>query len=87
MFDQGHLGRLEYFNAVQEALPAKPEPPRVRTKAPYFTTWVRQQLVDRYGARRAFEGGLKITTTFDLVYWTQSCSLMSSACSLNSSRK
>src|SRR4051794_491789 len=66
MFEQGRLGRLEYFNAVQEALPAKPEPPQVRTEAPYFTTWVRQQLVDRYGARRAFEGGLKITTTLDL---------------------
>jgi penicillin-binding protein 1A len=66
MYDQGRLGRLQYFNARQEALPADPEPPRVRTKAPYFTTWVRQQLVDRYGARRAFEGGLKITTTLDL---------------------
>ncbi|HEX2105530.1 MAG TPA: transglycosylase domain-containing protein, partial [Solirubrobacteraceae bacterium] len=66
MFEQGRLGRLEYFNARQEALPADPEPPRVRTKAPYFTTWVRQQLVDRYGARRAFEGGLKVTTTLDL---------------------
>ena len=33
---------------------------RVRTQAPYFTTWVRQQLVDRFGARKAFEGGLKV---------------------------
>ena len=66
MYEQGRLGRLQYFNARQEALPADPEPPRVRTKAPYFTTWVRQQLVDRYGARQAFEGGLKVTTTLDL---------------------
>jgi penicillin-binding protein 1A len=65
MLDQGRLGRLQYFNARQEALPGPPEPPRVRTSAPYFTTWVRQQLVDRFGARRAFEGGLKITTTLD----------------------
>ena len=51
---------LEYFNARQEALPAAADiqPPTVDTKAPYFTTWVRQQLVDRFGARRAFEGGL-----------------------------
>jgi penicillin-binding protein 1A len=66
MFEQGRLGRLQYFNARQEALPADPEPPTVRTTAPYFTTWIRQQLVDRFGARRAFEGGLKITTTLDL---------------------
>jgi penicillin-binding protein 1A len=65
MFEQGRLGRLQYFNARQEALPGPPDPPTVRTKAPYFTTWVRQQLVDRFGARRAFEGGLKITTTLD----------------------
>jgi penicillin-binding protein 1A len=65
MFQQGLLGRLQYFNARQEALPGPPDPPTVRTKAPYFTTWVRQQLVDRFGARRAFEGGLKITTTLD----------------------
>ncbi|MEN3285591.1 MAG: penicillin-binding protein, partial [Solirubrobacteraceae bacterium] len=71
MFEQGRLGRLQYFNARQEALPADPEPPQVRTKAPYFTTWVRQQLVDHYGARRAFEGGLKVTTTLDLQLQTQ----------------
>src|SRR6185295_19468765 len=55
----------QYFNARQEALPGPPDPPTVRTAAPYFTTWVRQQLVDRFGARRSFEGGLKITTTLD----------------------
>jgi penicillin-binding protein 1A len=66
MFEQGRLSRLQYFNARQEALPADPEPPTVRTTAPYFTTWIRQQLVDRFGARRAFECGLKITTTLDV---------------------
>ena len=40
--------------------------PRVRTRAPYFTTWVRQQLIDRFGPEKAFEGGLKIKTTLDL---------------------
>ncbi|MEA2382622.1 MAG: penicillin-binding protein [Solirubrobacteraceae bacterium] len=65
MFQQGLLGRLQYFNARQESLPGPPDPPTVRTAAPYFTTWVRQQLVDRFGARKSFEGGLKITTTLD----------------------
>ncbi len=68
MLDQGLLPRLEYFNAVKEPLPAPVDvkPPTVRSKAPYFTTWVRQQLVDRFGARVALEGGLKIRTTLDL---------------------
>jgi penicillin-binding protein 1A len=68
MFEQGLLPRLQYFQARQESLPAAVDirPPTVRTKAPYFTTWVRQQLVDKFGARKAFEGGLKVRTTLDL---------------------
>jgi penicillin-binding protein 1A len=68
MLDQGLLDRLAYYNAVQETLPAPVDikPPTVSNKAPYFTTWVRQQLVDKFGARRAFEGGLQIRTTLDL---------------------
>jgi penicillin-binding protein 1A len=68
MFDQGLLPRLQYFNALLEPLPAAQDikPPTVNTSAPYFTTWIRQQLVDRYGARKSFEGGLRIRTTLDL---------------------
>jgi penicillin-binding protein 1A len=68
MFEQGLLPRAQYLTARVEALPAPVDikPPTVQTKAPYFTTWVRQQLVDEFGARRAFEGGLKVKTTLDL---------------------
>jgi penicillin-binding protein 1A len=68
MYEQGRISRLDYFNGRRAALPAPQDiqPPTVRTKAPYFTTWVRQQLVDRYGARRALEGGLRVRTTLDL---------------------
>jgi penicillin-binding protein 1A len=68
MLDQGLLPRLEYYKAIREALPAPVDikPPTASSRAPYFTTWVRQQLVDKFGARRAFEGGLKIRTTLDL---------------------
>ncbi len=65
MFKQHRISRLELFNAEREALPGDVQPPTVETKAPYFTTWVRQQLVDRYGPRRAFEGGLKVYTSLD----------------------
>jgi penicillin-binding protein 1A len=70
MLNQGLLpgGVREYENARNEALPAPVDikPPTVRTQAPYFTTWVRQQLVDQLGARQAFEGGLTVKTTLDL---------------------
>lgn len=42
------------------------EAPTENSKAPYFTDWLRQQIVDKYGAGRAFGGGLKITSTLDL---------------------
>jgi len=68
MFEQRRISRLDYFAARREEPPGPGEvaPPTVSTKAPYFTTWVRQQLVERLGARRAFEGGLTVRTTVDL---------------------
>ena len=41
-------------------------PPQERSEAPYFTSWVRQQVVDHFGPFKAFSGGLKITTSLDL---------------------
>ena len=68
MLDQRYVDRREYAAAIGEALPAKPRAPRLDAKygSEFFVSWVRQQLVDRYGAQRAFEGGLKVRTTLDL---------------------
>src|SRR4051812_27742526 len=69
MLEQRKLTLREYRSDVQALLPSKVEPPRERgptPATPYFTTWVRQQVVDRYGAQRAFEGGLRVRTTLDL---------------------
>jgi penicillin-binding protein 1A len=66
MLEQGKITREEYEDASQQALPGRIVPPTVTTKAPYFTTWVSQQLVEKFGARQAFEGGLRVKTTLDL---------------------
>ena len=71
MLEQGYLSREEYDRAIDEALPAKTDirPPSVRSASPraaYFVSWVRQQIADHYGARKAFEGGLRIRTTLDV---------------------
>ena len=66
MRDQGRISASDYQVAIAEGLPALVFPPSVDTAAPYFTTWVSQQLVDHFGARRAFEGGLRVRTTLDL---------------------
>jgi penicillin-binding protein 1A len=72
MLDQGYLTRPVYDESVQQALPSSTEiqAPQEQTvegvDAGYFTSWAQQQVIERYGAQRAFEGGLKITTTLDL---------------------
>jgi penicillin-binding protein 1A len=70
MVDQGVLTEEELQTAAQEPVPRPDQiqPPREDSVAPYFTSWLRQQVVDRYGAGEAFGGGLKITSTLDLEF-------------------
>jgi penicillin-binding protein 1A len=72
MRDQGYISRAVYRESVRQALPAASEiqAPEEQTvagvDAGYFTSWVQQQVIERYGAPRAFEGGLKVKTTLNL---------------------
>jgi penicillin-binding protein 1A len=72
MLNQGYITRPVYEQSVVQALPAARDiqAPRQQTvegvDAGYFTSWVQQQIIERYGAARAFDGGLRITTTLDL---------------------
>ena len=68
MYEQGYITQEQYDEGRQQALPAPSdiEPPTLDSKAPYFTAWLRQQLVERYGAAKAFFGGLKVKSTLDL---------------------
>jgi penicillin-binding protein 1A len=72
MLAQGYLTRTVYEQSIAEALPAAKDvqPPTEQTiegvDAGYFTSWVQQQVIERYGAARAFDGGLRIKTTLDI---------------------
>ncbi len=68
MYNQGFITREIYEQGKIEAVPTADEitRPKEDSAAPYFSTFVRQQLVDRYGAGTAFGGGLKVHTTLDL---------------------
>ncbi len=72
MYQQGYLSRAVYEESVKQSLPSPhqvqaPEVPTVEgVDTGYFESWVGQQVVERFGAARAFEGGLKIRTTLDL---------------------
>ncbi len=68
MVEQGYIGSEEYETYAAEPVPlaSQIQPPAENSAAPYFTSWLRQQLVDRYGSGEAFGGGLQITSTLDL---------------------
>ena len=72
MLEQGYLTRPVYEQSVAQALPAAQDvqAPTQQTiegvDVGYFTSWVQQQVIERYGAPRAFDGGLRIKTTLDL---------------------
>ena len=57
---------LADYTAREIPRPTMIEPPADDSAAPYFTSWLRQQLVDRYGAGEAFAGGLEVSSTLDL---------------------
>jgi penicillin-binding protein 1A len=68
MYEQGYITHEQLDEGSHQALPSADdiEPPTLDSKAPYFTAWLRQQLVERYGAAKAFFGGLKVKATLDL---------------------
>ena len=72
MLEQGYLTRPIYTESIAQPLPpaaeiqAPEEQPVEGVDVGYFTSWVQQQVIERYGAQRAFAGGLKIKTTLDL---------------------
>src|SRR3954451_23848727 len=68
MYEQGYITEEQYAEGRQQALPPPDDisPPKLESKAPYFTAWLRQQLVERYGASKTFFGGLKVKSTLDL---------------------
>ena len=67
MLQQNMISQGQYQDAVQQALPSRftINPPRPDSSQPYFSTWVTQQLVDRFGSGRVFGGNLTVKTSLD----------------------
>src|SRR3954470_19688158 len=67
MLDQGMITPAEYSSSIEEAIPVRQNlnPPHADSTQPYFSSWVTQQLVDRYGAGSVFGGGMKVTSSID----------------------
>jgi penicillin-binding protein 1A len=67
MLDQQMIDRGQYDEAVATKVPTEDQvhPPSPDSDQPYFSSWLTQQLVDRYRPGVVFGGGLKIKTTLD----------------------
>jgi penicillin-binding protein 1A len=70
MYDQGLITTSELRDAQRQSLPPRDQirTPKKVSRSPYFTSWVEDQLVDRYGSGNTFGGGLEIRTTLDLEF-------------------
>ncbi len=68
MLAQQDITPTQYLAALRTPLP-RPQDihlPGTQGPAPYFTNYVKQLLVDKYGTGRAFGGGLQVHTSIDL---------------------
>ncbi|MFL5968558.1 MAG: transglycosylase domain-containing protein, partial [Gaiellaceae bacterium] len=68
LLDQGDITRRDFVRANRRPLPRPDDVhlPGTQGPAPYFTNYVKEQLVDRYGSGRVFGGGFRVYTTIDL---------------------
>lgn len=65
MVELGFISPAQYEDAKNEK-PALCELKAQEIKAPYFVTYVRDQLLEKYGANIVYNGGLKVHTSLDL---------------------
>ncbi|MFL6039096.1 MAG: transglycosylase domain-containing protein, partial [Gaiellaceae bacterium] len=68
MLAQGEITQRDLRQAMRERVP-RPEDvrlPGIEGPAPYFVNYVKQQLIEKYGTRKVFGGGLNVQTTIDL---------------------
>jgi penicillin-binding protein 1A len=63
MLDAGYIDQTQYQRALSAPLRLKPGTIYTRIREPYFFSYVREQLIDKYGANTVRGGGLKVYTT------------------------
>ncbi|MCW2996036.1 MAG: glycosyl transferase [Conexibacter sp.] len=66
MADQGYISQAEAAKAIGQPLGVKANAYYTQKRESYFYDYVKQQLVDEYGAKRVQAGGMHIYTTLNL---------------------
>jgi len=67
MVELGFISPAEYEEAKKQSIVLSKEKTEVML-APYFVTYVRDQLLEKYGANLVYNGGLKVYTTVNIDY-------------------
>ncbi|MGH7357374.1 MAG: transglycosylase domain-containing protein [Candidatus Rokuibacteriota bacterium] len=65
MRDSGYIDAAQYAKAVASPLQLKAGQLYTKIREPYFFSFVREQLIDKYGAATVRGGGLRVYTTID----------------------
>jgi penicillin-binding protein 1A len=68
LLGQGDITQQDLARAARAPLPKANDVrlPGIQGPAPYFVNYIKQQLIEKYGTRRVFGGGLNVQTTIDL---------------------
>jgi penicillin-binding protein 1A len=68
MLSQNEISQADLKTADRAPLPRASEVhlPGIEGPAPFFVNYVKQQLIEKYGTRKVFGGGLDVQTTIDL---------------------
>lgn len=65
MLKQGFITEAQYDEASQQTVYVEPSIDLNKTEAPYFTEYIRQYVMNKYGAATILDGGYKIYTTLN----------------------
>jgi penicillin-binding protein 1A len=66
MLEEGYISKQAHDAAINAPLQIQAPTENVFDKAPYFTEYVRQYLMERYGRDVCYRGGLKVYTTVNV---------------------
>ena len=68
MLDSGYIDELQHARAIRRPLGLKPGQLYTKIREPYFFSFVREQLIEKYGASTVRGGGLRVYTTINPRY-------------------
>jgi penicillin-binding protein 1A len=63
MYDAGYISAEDYRSSIEAPLKLKAGKLYTKIREPYFFSYVREQLIEKYGANTVRGGGLKVYTT------------------------